>query len=63
MNITINKNMMTVTDQRVSMYHIGLVKDHGGHLVNQPSSSLFSVLKNKLKIKKVQLEKQTNRTP
>jgi len=22
--------------QRVALCHIGLVKDHGGHLVNQP---------------------------
>jgi len=30
----------------VSLCHIGLVKDHGGHLVNQPCLSLFEVLKN-----------------
>jgi len=25
----------------VSLWHIGLAKDHGGHLVNQPRLSLF----------------------
>jgi len=30
----------------VVLCHIGLVKDHGGHQVNQPCLSLFEVLKN-----------------
>jgi len=28
-------------EQRGALYHIGLVKDHGGHLVNQPRLSHF----------------------
>jgi len=46
--------------QRVSLNHIGLVKDCGGHLVNQSRLSLFeSVAKQQLEIKWAQLEKQT----
>jgi len=38
--------------QRVSLCHIGLVKDHGSHLVNQPRLSLFqSVEKQQWEIK------------
>jgi len=32
--------------QRVVLCHIGLVKDYGGHLINQPFLSLFEELKN-----------------
>ena len=43
-NVRMNENNGKTTDQfeqRVSLCHIGLVKDHGGHLVNQPRLSIF----------------------
>jgi len=33
---------MNIVNTSVAVSHIGLVKDHGGHLVNQPRLSLLA---------------------
>jgi len=36
-----NGKMIDQSKQRLSLCPIGLVKDHGGHLINQPRLLLF----------------------